>query len=340
VRELCAYWRDGYDWRAHEAALNRFPLFSCEVDGVDLHFWWVRGRGARPLPLLLLHGWPGSMFEFHGLIEPLVDPAGCGGDPGDCFDVVIPSLPGYGFGGAPRDPGWGVTRTATAFCTLMADRLGYPRFGVQGGDWGSIIGHKLAADHPEAVLGLHLNLGLGRNHINLDRLSERASTDEEREVIAWRRAYDAEEFGYAIAGDQADVPGDRPGRLTGGNGRLDRREVPPLERLPRRRRIRVQSRHLADQHHVLLGAERGRIIRPPVLRGAPRRRHGRRRARAGPSALAVFPRESPVARRWMEERFDLRRWTVMPRGGHFPALEQPELLLEDVRAFFRDLRAR
>ncbi len=198
VRELCEYWREGYDWRSHEAALNRFELMSCEVDGVDFHFWWVRGRGPRPVPLLLLHGWPGSIAEFHGLIEPLTDPAATGGDPVDSFDVVIPSLPGYGFGGRPHEPGWGVTRTATAFNTLMTDRLGYDRFGVQGGDWGSIIGHKLASDHPESVLGLHLNLGLGRNQIKLDELSAGPMTEEERKVVQWRRTFDAEEFGYAI----------------------------------------------------------------------------------------------------------------------------------------------
>jgi pimeloyl-ACP methyl ester carboxylesterase len=339
VRALCEYWRDGYDWRRHEAALNRFPLFSCEVDGIDLHFWWVRGRGTRPVPLLLLHGWPGSIFEFHGLIEPLVDPAATGGDPSDSFDVVIPSLPGYGFGGRPREPGWGVTRIANAFRTLMTDRLGYLRFGVQGGDWGSIIGHKLAADHPDSVLGLHLNLGLGRSHIDLDRLSGQATTDQEREVIAWRRAFDAQEFGYAI------IQGTKPMSLA-----IAQADSPAGTAAW----IVEKFRRWSDCNGDLESAfSRDTLLTNIMFYWAPNsvassaRLYYETRRDAGmadvarveaPTALAVFPKESPVARAWMSERFNLRRWTVMPRGGHFPALEQPELLLEDIRAFFRDLR--
>src|SRR5690606_10259876 len=119
-----------YDWRAHEAALNRFPQYLAEVDGVDIHFYHVRGNGPAPFPLLLLHGWPGSVFEFHHLIEPLTDPAPHGGDPADAFDVVVAALPGYGWSGKPREPGWGPTRMANAFNRLMVEVLGYDRYGV------------------------------------------------------------------------------------------------------------------------------------------------------------------------------------------------------------------
>jgi epoxide hydrolase len=338
IRELCAYWRDGYDWRAHEAALNHFPLLRCEVDGVELHFWWVRGRGPRPVPLLLLHGWPGSIYEFHGLIEPLTDPAATGGDPADAFDVVIPSLPGYGFGGRPREPGWGVSRAAEAFHRLMTGPLGYERFGIQGGDWGSIIGHKLAADHPESVLGLHLNLGLGRNHLDLDALEARATTDDERAVIAWRRAYDAEEFGYAI------VQGTKPMSLA-----IAQADSPAgtaawiVEKFRRWSDCDGDIESAFSKDTLLTNimfywapnamASSARLYyetrRDPQMRTVPRV--------LVPTALAVFPRESPVARPWMEDRFNLRRWTELPRGGHFPALEQPEQLLGDVRAFFAGL---
>jgi pimeloyl-ACP methyl ester carboxylesterase len=127
IRDLCEYWRTQYDWRAQERRLNEYPLFLSEVDGLDIHFWHVKGRGERPLPLLLVHGWPGSIYEFLELIGPLSDPAGYGGDPADSFDLVIPSLPGFGFGGQPRVPGWGVGRIAAAFDTLMVDVLGYPQ---------------------------------------------------------------------------------------------------------------------------------------------------------------------------------------------------------------------
>ena len=337
IRELCEYWRDVYDWRAHEATLNRFPLMSYEVDGVVLHFWWVRGRGRRPMPLLLLHGWPGSIFEFHGLIEPLTDPGATGGDPGDSFDVVIPSLPGYGFGGHPGEPGWGVSRTARAFHTLMT-RLGYQRFGLQGGDWGSIIGHKLAADHPESVLGLHLNLGLGRNHIDLDELEVRATTEEERRVIAWRRAFDAEEFGYAVI--QRTKP------MTLGIAQADSPAGTAAWIVEKFRRWSdcdgdVESAFTRDTllTNIMF------YWAPNSIASAARlyyetfrdREMGHVRFVEAPTALAVFPKESPVARMWMEERFNLQRWTEMPRGGHFPALEEPHLLLEDIRAFFRPL---
>ena len=135
IRELCDYWANRYDWRPIEQSLNRYPQFLCEVDGVDLQFWHVRGKGPAPFPLLLIHGWPGSMFEFFDLIGPLTDPVAHGGRAEDAFDVVIPALPGFGFGGRPKERGWGISRIAAAFDHLMATDLGYGRYGVQGGDW-------------------------------------------------------------------------------------------------------------------------------------------------------------------------------------------------------------
>jgi epoxide hydrolase len=142
LRELCEHWRDGYDWRRWEARLNELPGFRCEVDGVDLHYWHVRGVGPAPMPLMLIHGWPGSMMEFLELIGPLADPGAYGGDPADAFDVVVPALPGFGFGGVPRERGWGVPRIAAALHALMTRELGYERYAAQGGDWGSMISAK------------------------------------------------------------------------------------------------------------------------------------------------------------------------------------------------------
>ena len=153
LRELCAYWAAGYDWRAWEARLNAIPGFLAEVDGVELHFWHVRGAGPSAMPLLLVHGWPGSIVEFLDLVGPLTDPGAHGGDPADAFDVVVPSLPGFGFGGAPRERGWGVSRISAAFDTLMTRELGYGRYGVQGGDWGGTVAAKLGVAHPDRVAG-------------------------------------------------------------------------------------------------------------------------------------------------------------------------------------------
>src|SRR5687768_7378325 len=136
IRSLCEYWRDKYDWRAQERRLNEYPQFLCEVDGVDIHYWHVKGKGPNPFPLMLIHGWPGSIVEFYDVIGPLTDPAAHGGDAADAFDLVIPALPGFGFSGHPRERGWGTRRIAAAFDELMTKRLGYERYGAQGGDLG------------------------------------------------------------------------------------------------------------------------------------------------------------------------------------------------------------
>src|SRR5690606_38218787 len=141
--------------------LNRFPQYLCEVDGVDLHFWHIKGSGLAPFPLLLIHGWPGSIFEFYSLLGRLTDPGAHGGDPADAFDVVVPALPGFGFGGVPRERGRGITRIAATFDTLMSRELGYERYGVQGGDWGGIIGSKMGSAHADHVAGIHLNFAIG-----------------------------------------------------------------------------------------------------------------------------------------------------------------------------------
>ena len=133
IRELCEYWLNEYDWREQEARLNVYPQFLSEIDGVDVHFWHVKGNGPDPFPLLLIHGWPGSMYEFYQVLGPLSDPAAYGGDPADAFDLVVPSIPGFGFSGKPRERGWGCARVAEAFATLMSQELGYSRYGAHWG---------------------------------------------------------------------------------------------------------------------------------------------------------------------------------------------------------------
>ena len=224
-----------------------------------------------------------------------------------------------------------------AFHTLMA-RLGYPRFGVQGGDWGSIIGHKLAAEQPRSVVGLHLNLGLGRNHIDLDDMARKANTPDERRVIAWRRSFDAEESGYAF------VQRTKPDSLG-----IAQADSPAGTAAWIVEKFRTWSDCGGDVETTFA---RDTLLTnimfywaPNSVTSAARMYYETARDRGAtdvpyvrsPTALAVFPKESPVARRWMEERFNVQRWTEMPRGGHFPALEVPDLLLDDVRAFFRPL---
>ena len=331
VRTLCERWSE-YDWREHEARLNARPHFLAEVDGVDLHFWHVPGKGPKPTPLLLLHGWPGSPVEFERLIEPLGDPAAYGGDPADAFDVVVGTLPGFGFGGQPREPGWGVTRMADAFDTLMREALGYDHYGVQGGDIGGLVAAPMGSRHPDALLGLHLNFLLAQ--------PPEDPNAEDEEAAARRAAFDATEFAYAqIQGSKPDsltvAQSDSPAGLAAWNPR----EVRSLERGGRRAR-HLPHRRPAHQPHVLLGAEQRAQRSPVLLRGVAR--PGRHDVPEGgrPDGRRELPEEPwRVPRRWAEPRFDIRRWTDMPRGGHFGALEEPELLTDDIRSFFRTLRA-
>ena len=319
VRELCDYWRNEYDWRAQEAALNAWPQFLCEVDGVDIHYWHVRGQGPNPHPLLLTHGWPGSMFEFLQLIGPLTDPAAHGGDPADAFDVVIPSIPGFGWSGKPQERGWGPSRVADALDHLMTAELGYERYGAQGGDWGAIISTRLGATHAGNLSGLHLNMALAG--------PPDPPTEADEAGLASRRAFQASRDRLQQRpGHEAPVPRHRPGRLTRWHRRLDHGEVPHLERLQRRCRVALLEGHAADQHHVLLGAQQHRE-RPPAstTRPAPRvsgvASPPASSRIAAPTGFAAFPKEIlQTPRHWVEARLqphpldgDARRAATSPR---------------------------
>ncbi len=334
VRELCAYWRHRYDWRKHEAELNRFPQFVCEVDGVDLHFWHVRGKGPAPLPLLLTHGWPGSIYEFHHLIGPLTDPAAHGGDAAEAFDVVIPALPGYGFSGKPREPGWDVSRVAAAFDRLMVEHLGYPRYGAQGGDWGALVTTALGVDHAEHLVGIHLNLAFAGPPPGEEQ-SELAQAYGQKMAAVM-----ATETGYfqvqstkpmSLAIGQSDSPAGLAAWIVekfqawsdcGGD----------LERVISKDWLltnlmfywatnsAASAANLYYETHGMGRADQSRPVRVPT-------------------AVAVFPKEIPLPpRRWLEARYNLRRYTELARGGHFAAVDASDLFLQDVRAFFRELR--
>lgn len=339
IRELCRYWAEEYDWRAQEQALNRFALYRCEVDGVDLHFWWVKGRSSASVPLLLAHGWPGSLVEFHHLIEPLTDPVAGGGDTLDSFDVVIPSLPGYGFGGQPQEPGWGLARCAEALHTLMTEKLGYTRFGTQGGDWGAMITSKIASLHPESVIGAHLNFGIASTQIDMDAV-ERSGDEAALRALARRRTFLRDEWGYwlaqatrpmSVAISQADSPAGLAAWIV--------------------EKFRAWS-DWDDDFETLFSKDflLTNLMfywAPNSVASAARMYYERRGDDAAyvypkitvPTGFAAFPRENlPVVRPWVEAQYNVVQYTTMPRGGHFAAVEQPELLLADIRSFFRLLR--
>lgn len=334
IKDLCAYWRDRYDWRQQERELNRSPGFLCTVDGVEIHFWHVRGTGPQPFPLLLIHGWPGSIYEFHRLIGPLTDPAAHGGDPADAFDVVVPALPGFGFSGKPTEPGWGAMRMAAAFDRLMTRELGYSWYGSQGGDWGSSVTSWLGADHADHVAGIHLNLSLPPPPPGAEE------TEEGRAELARRATWQANETGYS------NVQGTKPMSL--GLAQSDSPAGIAAWIVEKFQTISdcngdLESVYTKDQLLTNIMFYWAPNSMTSAANGYYENRHGSpafpsRRVEV-PTAYALFPKEiwqSP--RSWLEPHFNIQRWTVMPRGGHFAALEQPQLLLEDVRAFFRTVR--
>jgi microsomal epoxide hydrolase len=337
MRALVDHWRDRYDWRARETELNRLPQLTVDLHGIPLHFIHAPGVGPRPFPLLLSHGWPGSIVEFQRLIPLLTDPGLFGGDPADAFTVVAPSLPGYTLSFRPGQPRLGVNGIAELFASLMTDVLGYRRFAAQGGDWGAFITSRLALEHPERLAGIHLNLlGLRR-----EPPGGRELTEEERrygdELAHWMR----EEQGYIW------IQGTRPQTLA--YGLTDSPVGLAAWIVEKWRRWSdcggdVERRFSKDVllTNVMLYWVTGAIgssFWPYYDRLHSPWWYGPGQRVTVPTAYAAFPAEILRPPRSLAEAvYDIRRWTVMKAGGHFAALEEPEALAEDVRAFFRPLR--
>jgi pimeloyl-ACP methyl ester carboxylesterase len=332
VRDLCAYWADGYDWRATEAELNALPQFRTEIDGLGIHFLHVRSRYEDALPLVLTHGWPGSIVEFLDVIGPLTDPA----DSADAFHVVCPSLPGYGFSDKPSAPGWGVERIAAAWAELMG-RLGYDRYGAQGSDWGTSVSACLGRQDPAHVAGIHLMPPLAPpDPATFDDLTERerdalAALDHAREHdsgYSTEHATRPQTIGYSLVDSPAGLCAWIVEKLvawTDGDDAVSRDRL--LDNL-----MLYWLPGTGASSARLYWESIGRVrewIEGPV-----------RDVVAVPAGCTVFPRElQRPSRRWAERRFtDIRYWSEPDRGGHFAALEQPARFVEEVRAFFRLVR--
>lgn len=338
LRELVAYWRTGFDWRAQERRLNQFEQFTTTIDGLRIHFLHRRAARADALPLLITHGWPGSFVEFAKAIGPLTDPAAHGGRAEDAFHVVIPSIPGFAFSDAPREPGFDPARIAAIEAKLMA-RLDYTRYGVQGGDWGSIVSTQIALLDAPHVAGLHLNMCFGAAPAGTD--PNAGLTVRELERLKARQVFQAEETGYQqIQGTKPQTLGialnDSPAGLAAwivekfrtwcdcdGNPET----VFTKDELLTNITLYWVTQTAASSARIYYES---RHAPPSVTAG---------RRIDVPTACADFPQEiiwSP--RRWLEPRYNITRWTEMPKGGHFAALEQPQLLVDDIRAFFRGVR--
>ncbi|HTO13118.1 MAG TPA: epoxide hydrolase [Candidatus Binatia bacterium] len=337
VKELVAYWCERYDWRAEEAKLNRWKQFTVPLGGIDLHFIHEPGVGPAPLPLLLSHGWPGSIVEFERIIPLLTDPARFGGDPADAFTVVAPSLPGYTLSFQPGQPRFGVVEIADLFASLMTDVLGYRRFAAQGGDWGAFITSLLGATHPERLAGIHVTLLAVRR----DQAPPPSPSAEEKayleEIAHWMR----EETGYM------QIQSTKPQTLAYG---LSDSPVGLAAWIVEKFRTwsdcggDVERRVSRDTllTNVMLYWVTGAIgssFWPYYARQHSAWPISEKRPVKAPTAYASFPKEIlHPPRAWAERVYNIQRWTLMPGGGHFAALEEPEALAADVRAFFRGLR--
>jgi epoxide hydrolase len=339
LRELAAYWRDGYDWRKHEADLNQHPQFTTTIDGATIHFLHVRSPEPDALPLVLTHGWPGSMVEFLDVIGPLTDPRGHGGDPADAFHLVIPSMPGYGFSGPTREAGWTTDRVAAAWAQLMA-RLGYQRYGAQGGDWGAFVSPELGRVDPDHVVGVHVNAAtvgfIPFGPVDPEELA--TFTDAEKTRLERLNNFLADGNGYF------QIQATRPQTLAYA---LTDSPVGQLAWIVEKFKEWTDSaaelpEDAVDRDHLLTNVMLYWLT--GTANSSARMYHENMHAAAWgkqpgttPTGVAVFA-EDVAIRRYGEQGNNIVHWTEFDRGGHFAAMEAPDLLVGDVRAFFRGLR--
>ena len=343
LSELIDYWRIGYDWRRDEAKLNDFRHLRGTVDGVTLHLIHEKGRGPAPLPLILTHGYPDSFFRFYKLIPLLTDPAAHGGDPADAFDVVTPSLPGYAFSEARADKG-GLFGFGDLWCRLMVDELGYEKFGAHGGDWGSTVTEHLVRSHSGSVVGIHLT------DVPFWHIFQRP----DKPSVAERKYLDEIERFQKEGGAYAMIQGTRP-----------RTAAPALNDSPAGLAAwiiekfyewsdcagDIETRFTKDEllTNIMLYWTTQTIessfqpyrdvMQAGALRWTMEAAKGWVGSSKTPAGFALFPKDiSTPPREWAERFYNMQRWTEMPRGGHFAALEEPAMLAEDIRAFFRPRR--
>ncbi|MEF2979316.1 epoxide hydrolase family protein [Subtercola sp. YIM 133946] len=333
ARSLVDYWQSEYDWRRFEAELNRLPQFMTAIDGLDIHFIHVRSRNANALPLILTHGWPGSIVEFLKLIGPLTDPVAFGGDAADSFDVVIPSLPGFGFSGKPTETGWSVARIASAWSELMA-RLGYEKWAAQGGDWGAIVTTALGAMRPEGLLGIHLNTQYAFPAQIPDILSP-----EESDAVATLARYTGELGGSnhlqatkpeTVGIALADSPAGQAAWIyekfqskTDNDGLAE--DALSTDDMLDAISLYWFTNSAASSARIYWENYAGGLAGPKLTL---------------PVAVTVFPADIPrLPRSWIEVTYtDLIHYGEADRGGHFAALEQPGILVDEIRTGLRSLR--
>jgi len=343
LRELLAYWETGFDWRAQEREINAFAQFRTMIDDVPVHFIHERGRGPNPMPLIMTHGWPWTFWDLQKVIRPLADPASFGGDPADAFDVVVPSLPGFGFSTPLTVPNINFVRTADIWRVLMRDVLGYQKFAAQGGDFGAYvtaqIGHKYAAD----VFGIHVHLIGPLGMIRGNMPDDSVFAAEEKHWIATNAHF------FAVEGGYSNLQGTKPQTLA--YGLNDSPAGLAAWLLEKRRRWSdcggdVETRFSKDDlltNFTLYWATESFGTSARFYAEARRNpwspAHDRRPVVEAPTAILLFDKDIvKLPRKWAEGYYNLQRWNVPKTGGHFVPMEEPEVLIDDLRAFFRPYR--
>ncbi len=335
MKELVKYWLEKYDWPAEERNINRFSHFTTEIDGLRIHFLHEKGKGVAPLPILLTHGWPSTFYEFNKIIRPLADPASYDGDERDAFDVVVPSLTGYGFSQRPDEKGVDTIRIAKLWTKLMS-ALGYQQFVAHGGDWGADISTALGAMHANHVLGIHINMCYFPVSEGM-RMEDLTSADQDlvRRLREWQREEEAysdfqgtkpQTLGYSLNDSPvglaawimekfrawSDCDGEVEARFTKDELLTNIMIYWVTETANSASRIYYEARHAAG-----LAGKRCDV----------------------PTSVAIFPKEPwRLPRRWAEQVYNIVRWVEFAKGGHFPAMEEPDLLIQDMRDSFRRFR--
>ncbi|WP_237113340.1 epoxide hydrolase family protein [Pseudohongiella spirulinae] len=336
--ELLNYWQHEFDWRQQEQRLNALDQFVTEIEGLDIHFIHQRSPHPDATPLMLTHGWPGSVVEFLKIIDPLIRPELYGGEAADAFHVIAPSLPGFGFSEKPSEPGYNPEKMAHSLAALM-QRLGYERYGLQGGDWGAIINRLHAARYPDRVIGLHSNFVLASPPADPEVLAQTPARDLTRREA--RQAFMNNESAYQqIQGTKPQTLGvglnDSPAGLAAWilekfHGWSDLPTGHPEDKFSKDELLTNISLYWFTQTITssarIYYENRSTPLREPLG------------FVSVPTAGAIFPKEIYLTPKlWAEQSYNIVRWTEMPRGGHFAALEEPELLLADIRAFFKQIQ--
>ena len=341
MKDLVDYWRSGFDWRAREAHLNTYSHYKANVDGLGIHFIHQRGVGPDPIPIVITHGWPGLFLEELKAIPLLTDPGAHGGDPADSFDVVVPSLPGYGFSEPPTRRGVNHSRIAHLWSKLMVEGLGYERFAAFGSDWGASVTAHLGYNFPDRLIGIHLT-SVGGPQPYLGPGAKELS-DREREHIEERDAWQRDEGGYnhlqrtkpqTLSYGLNDSPAglaawlvDRIRTWDPNDGAVERRRPYTRDEILTNITVFWATQTIASSCRLYYETAQspwnlgqGEKIRPPC-------------------AVAIMKKDQThPPREWAERSFDVQRWTELPNGGHFPAWEEPEMLVQEMRAFFRQFR--